>query len=130
MKGRELRNQTLEQLCGLLWNGRVDTAIQTLNSLAPNAVKDPQAISKLIGYFERNRAHIPCYAVRKQLGLCNSSNRGEKMNDLVVAQRQKHQGMSWSNAGSLSLAALAALKSNLESASWFQHRKLTFKLAA
>jgi hypothetical protein len=130
MKGREIRNQTLDQLCRLLWYGRVDTAIHTLNHLTPNSIKDPQAIQKLIGYFERNRSYIPCYAVRKHLGLCNSSNRGEKMNDLVVANRQKHQGMSWSNAGSLSLASLSALKSNHESVYWFQHHQLAFKLAA
>jgi hypothetical protein len=39
---------------------------------------------------------IPVYAVRRQLGLRNSSNRGEKANDLLVAARQKHNGMSWS----------------------------------
>lgn len=130
MKGREIRNQTLNQLRYLLWYGLIDKAIQTLNNLSPDLIKDTQAIHKLIGYFERNRLYIPCYAVRKQLGLCNSSNRGEKMNDLVVANRQKHQGMSWSSSGSLSLASLTALKSNRESTHWFQHHEIPFKLVA
>jgi hypothetical protein len=31
--------------------------------------------------------------VRRELGLRNSSNQGEKANDLLVAARQKHHGM-------------------------------------
>jgi len=46
-------------------------------------------------YLKRNTPYIPCYAIRKELGLRNSSNIGEKMNGLVVSNRQKHNGMSW-----------------------------------
>jgi len=49
---------------------------------------------KLIAYLNRNKSYIPCYAVRKELGLYNSSAIGEKMNDLVVSERQKHNGMN------------------------------------
>ena len=57
---------------------------------------------------------IPVYAVRRELGLRNSSNRGEKANDLLVAERQKHNGMSWSPSGSVALASGTALKHNRE----------------
>jgi len=53
----------------------------------------------LITYLHRNQACIPCYALRKKLGLRISSNPVEKANDLVVSNRQKHNGMSWSADG-------------------------------
>ena len=53
-----------------------------------------------------------------ELGLRNSSNRVEKANDLVVAQRQKHNGMSWSTSGSGALAQITALIINDELHSW------------
>ena len=53
-------------------------------------IKDKQHIEKL----DRHFSYIPCYALRKRLGLRVSNNRGEKASDLVVALRQKHKGMS------------------------------------
>jgi hypothetical protein len=52
------------------------------------------------------------------------------MNDLVVSKRQKHNGMSWSKAGSVSMATISALKINKESDMWFEEEDLEFKLAA
>jgi len=130
MTGRVIRNEVLTELLPLLWYGLVDHAIAFIKTLDPSQIKDPDAITKLIGYFERNRAHIPCYAVRKELGLRNSSNIGEKMNDLVVSDRQKHNGMSWSVSGSVALASLTALARNNESALWFEEGNIEFKLAA
>ncbi len=63
-------------------------------------------------------------------GLRNSSNIGEKANDLVVSDRQKHNGMSWSKAGSVALASLSALKRNNEYMRWFQKREIEMKFAA
>jgi hypothetical protein len=130
MTGKEVRNQALEDLLPLLWVGQVDQAIACVNNLESSHIKNPDAITTLIGYFERNRAHIPCYAVRKELGLRNSSQIGEKMNDLVVSERQKHNGMSWSVSGSGALASLTALARNHESVQWFQEGTLEFRLAA
>ena len=50
------------------------------------------------------------------------------MNDLLVAQRQKHNGMSWSAVGSVALAALTAMIRNGESESWFRKQTLPLKL--
>lgn len=47
----------------------------------------------------------------------NSSN-PEKANDLIVAGRQEHNGMSWSYTGSGSLAVLSTLLYNGELNSW------------
>ena len=94
LNNRHIRNNVLEHLLPLLWLGHVDGAIANLRQLDPKAIKSAEAVERLVGYFERNRASIPCYAARKKLGLRNSSNQGEKANDLTVSFRQKHNGMS------------------------------------
>lgn len=130
MKGRIIRNDTLENLLPLLWNGLTDKAIALLEGLDPSQIKDKSALERLVKYLQRNKPYIPCYAIRKQLGLRNSSNIGEKMNDLVVSERQKHNGMSWSKPGSVALASLTALKRNRETKNWLEKQTLDFKLVA
>ncbi|MCD4719090.1 MAG: hypothetical protein K8S13_04425 [Desulfobacula sp.] len=106
MKGRIIRNQVLDKLMPLLWHGLTQQGIELLKQTSSDLVKNVDVMQKLIGYLERNTSIIPCYATRKELGLCNSSAIGEKMNDLVVAERQKHNGMSWSKNGSVALASI------------------------
>jgi hypothetical protein len=130
MKGRVKRNTVLEALTPLLWYGRVDSAIAALKSVSEDDMKNPDAIRVLIGYIERHRPYLPCYEVRKRLGLRNSSQLGEKMNDLLVSGRQKHHGMSWSPGGSSALAALEAIKRNDEYQRWFEYGELELKWAA
>jgi hypothetical protein len=108
----------------------VDPAVIYLKSLPESEMKNAEARLNLITYLTSNRPMIPVYAVRKKLGLRNSSNRGEKANDLMVANRQKHQGMSWSTSGSVALASVTALKQNKEYKRWFQEREIEFKLAS
>lgn len=130
MKGKEIRNEGLQSLMRYLWYGMVDRAIESLQSLQDDMIKNPQELHILIGYLERNRPYLPCYAVRKQLGLRNSSNIGEKMHDLLVSGRQKHNGMSWSPGGSMYLAAIEAIKRNDEDHHWFTYEQLEFQWAA
>jgi hypothetical protein len=130
MRGKAIRNAILETLTRYLWYGLVDSAITYLHSLPAEMIKDQEALRGLIGYLERNRLYLPCYAVRKQLGLRNSSNIGEKMNDLLVSERQKHNGMSWSPDGSIALAALTAIKRNHEYQGWFEYEDVEFKQVA
>jgi len=130
MKGTTLRNEALADLTKLLWDGRVESAITFLRHLPRTHLKQPDEIRGLIGYLERNRPYIPCYEVRKRLGLRNSSNIGEKMNDLLVSNRQKHQGMSWSERGSSAIAALEALKRNNQYQHWFEYHEIALKQAA
>ncbi len=127
-KGRRYRNTHLVHLCALLWHGLVDEALIYIDFIDPQHLKDKGALEQLKGYLQRNKPHIPCYCVRKQLGLRNSSNLGEKANDMLVASRQKHNGMSWSKTGSAALAALTALVFNQEYSQWFRTGKLNFKL--
>ena len=130
MKGRVLRNKVLEKLLPLLWHGLTDKGITLLEGIDETQIKNKAAMEKLVEYFHRNKPYIPCYAIRKQLGLRNSSNIGEKMNDLIVSERQKHNGMSWSKEGSVALASVTALKRNNEAGKWFEEEKLEFKLVA
>ena len=130
MHGAALRNEAPAELSSLVWYGRVESAKAFLQRLPEAHLKKPDEIRVLRGYLERNRSYIPCYAVRKRLGLRNSSNIGEKMNDLLVSDRQKHNGMSWSAGGSIALAALEALKRNNEYQHWFEYREIELKQAA
>jgi len=97
-------------------------------NIDPKNIKNQEAIDKLINYLERSKPYIPCYEARKQLGLRNSSNVGEKANDLLVADRQKKNGMSWSELGSVALASLTALVKNGEYKNWFGTKTIQFKL--
>lgn len=130
LKGRLIRNDIMEKLKPLLWYGVIDKVVAYLEEIDKDSIKDIDSLNKLIKYLKRNKPYIPCYAARKELGLCNSSAIGEKMNDLVVSERQKHNGMSWSKSGSVSLATITALKRNKESDKWFEEKELEFKLAA
>lgn len=130
VKRRQIRNDLLNKLTPLLWYGMTDKAISCLNDQNEDLIKNMDALKTLVGYIERNRPYIPCYGVRKAIGLRNSSNIGEKMNDLVVSNRQKHNGMSWSKTGSASLASLTVFKRNQELKKWFEEGDLEFKLAA
>ena len=130
MKGSVIRNDVLDRLLPLLWYGLTDKAIGLLEEMDPRQIKNQSIVEKLVQYLHRNKPYIPCYAIRKQLGLGNSSNIGEKMNDLIVSDRQKHNGMSWSKPGSVALASVTALKRNQETKSWFEKREIEFKLAA
>jgi len=129
LEGRAMRNALLDALFPFLWHGCVDSAIAMLQAVDSTTIKNQQALADLIGYLERNRPYIPCYSVRKRLGLWNSSNRGEKANDLLVSDRQKHNGMSWSKPGSVALAAVTALVRNQECKRWFQTGTLSFSFS-
>jgi len=102
MKGKQVRNKALVPILAFLWRGKVDMAITYLRGLNEDVIKNQAEIERLIGYFERNKGFIPYYALRQKLGLRVSSNLVEKANDLVVSDRQKHNGMSWSAYGSTS----------------------------
>jgi len=130
LKGSPISKAVLGKLMPLLWYGLVDQAIDYLRNLPEDQIKNQEKLQQLIAYLDKNRVMIPVYAVRRELGLRNSSNRVEKANDVLVAARQKHNGMSWSKSGSVALASITGLKKNKTYKTWFQERKIEFKLAA
>jgi hypothetical protein len=125
---RFYRNEKLQEIMPMLWRGNVDGAIAILKSINMDMVKDITQLNYLMGYLERVRATIPNYMLRSALGLRNSSNRGEKANDLIVSNRQKHNGMSWSDTGSTALASVSAVLHNNELDNWIENGTLSLKL--
>ena len=127
-KDSKIRNSLVDKIRPFLWYGNIEGAIRYLESIPESMLKAPEYIVKLIEYLLRNSAYIPCYAMRAELGLRNSSNRGEKANDLVVSHRQKHDSMSWSKSGSLSLAAVTATCLNGDLINWVYNRDIGLEL--
>jgi len=125
-RGRTIRNQHLRPLLRFLWYGLVTEAQQYLTTIPANDLKDTVPIERLKQYLDRNEGSIPCYALRRRLGLRNSSSPVESANNEVTARRQKRNGMSWSKAGSQALTALSVLVCNHCQAIWV--RKHTIPL--
>jgi len=126
ISGKQIKNQILTELLGWLWLGKVAQAIDLLRNLNADHIKNTMQRDTLITYLSRNQDCIPCYALRKKLSLRISSNLVEKANDLLVSDRQKHNGMSWSAEGSHSLATLTSLRRNDEHMHWLQHHDIPF----
>lgn len=124
IRGKDRRNAMLEKLLRYLWVGDVAGATEFLLSIDAADIKSRKWLDNLIGYFEKKEDAITCYALRAKLGLRNSSNPVEKANDLVVAQRQKHNGMAWSPDGSAALAALQMIYLNDQAKLWFHKKEL------
>ena len=119
------KESVLRKLLRILWAGNVTEGVLYLRNLNPGLFRAKHRVHDLTGYLEKHREHIPCYALRAELGLRNSSNDVEKENDLIVAQRQKHNGMSWSTTGSGALAQIAALSINGELGDWLRANDLS-----
>ena len=125
---KEQKREYTKSLLRMLWVGNVKEAILYLNRLDISQIKSSRWLRELTGYLERKQAQIVCYALRYELKLRVSSNRVEKANDLLVAQRQKHSGMSWSFEGSGSLASITMVMKNNDIDQWLRTRSLAFSM--
>lgn len=131
VKGKKEEKGTIKQeFAAILWTGRTDKAIKYLNNIKKANIKNDNKLDELRGYLNRKSPYLTCYALRHQLGLRTSSNRVEKANDIVVANRQKHNGMAWSKTGSGALAIITAAKVNGELTNWIATGMVNFKLVA
>ena len=130
INGKQVKNQILTELLAWLWLGKVERAIKLLQDVSQDQMKNKKELNNLINYLDRNSSCIPCYALRKKLSLRISSNLVEKANDLVVSNRQKQNGMSWSPDGSTSLATLTTLCRNGEDQNWLLKRDIRFSFDA
>lgn len=128
LKGRDVRNDVLTKLLRILWAGQLDTAVDYLQSLSSSIIKNCKWLDSLIQYLKRKQDAVSCYAVRAALGLRNSSNLVERANDLLVAQRQKHNGMSWSKQGSSALASITMIFQNNMDTAWFYQGCFPFSI--
>jgi len=128
LNNRQKRNEILGKILYYSWYGLIDKVNEIIDKIPNEYIKNQDALEKLKGYYERNYNYIPNYALRKKLKLRNSSNRGEKENDLIIAARQKHNGMAWSKTGSNSLGILNAIKRNKEMNNWLNKNEILFKI--
>lgn len=126
---KDEKQQIKEELASILWTGRHQNAIKYLDSLKNSHIKNSTKIEELKGYIRRKSPNMTCYALRHELGLRISSNRVEKANDLVVATRQKHNGMSWSRKGSGALAIITATMINGEMEGWMDGHTISYRMA-
>ena len=124
VRGKDRRNAILEKVLRYLWVGDVTGASGYLSSLDSADIKNRKWLDGLLEYFVKKGDAITCYALRARLGLRNSSNPVEKANDLIVAGRQKHNGMAWSPNGSGALAALQMVYLNHQPDLWFHRKEL------
>lgn len=129
LKGsKDDRHEIRNVLDRKLWAGNVNDAVIYLKDLDHKFVKNIQHLEDAIEYLERKQPYIPCYALMSSLDYRNSSNPVEKANDLLVAERQKNNGMSWLYNGSGALAVISALLYNRELRSWLIHHEIPFAI--
>ena len=119
-----------KELASILWTGRHQNAICYLESLKKSQVRNAVKIEELKDYIRRKSPNLTCYALRHELNLRISSNRVEKANDLVVAARQKHNGMSWSKNGSGALAVITVTVINGELDGWITKHRIDYRMAS
>jgi hypothetical protein len=131
IKGSKDEKQRIKkEVASILWTGRHQNAINYLESLKKSQVRNSVKIEELKDYIRRKSPNLTCYALRHELKLRISSNRVEKANDLVVATRQKHNGMSWSRNGSGALAIITATMINGEMEGWMTKRRICYRMAS
>lgn len=109
--GRKAKAELLGLLLRHLWRGQVQDALDILEEYRPQA-RNSQKLDELITYLSNRREYIPDYQERRRQRQYIGSAHVEKGNDLIVARRQKHQGMHWSEQTSDALAALRTLMLN------------------
>lgn len=109
-----------------LFVGNIEGAKRYLDELDPAVIKNPGKIVELKEYLDKKSYGIYPYAVRKELNVINSSNQGEKSNDLVVAQRCKHNGMSWTGSGINGMRNINLIILNNEN-DWYENHSLLFE---
>ena len=116
------------KLKSILWVGNVAEATSYLRNIDPKDIKNQTAIEKLIDYLNRKKEWITCYAIRRRLGLRNSSNGSEGDNQTIVAKRQKDNLMSWSEMGSYAASNVNIVYINEEDETWYREGKVTFSV--
>ena len=109
--GRTAKKALLGPLFGHLWNGNVSKAIALLEDYRSQA-RNADALEELIRTLTERQHLIPNYGECRREREYIGSGQVEKANDLLVAQRQKGQGMHWSLDTSDALAALKTLLLN------------------
>jgi hypothetical protein len=121
--GKAAKAAFLGTLYRLLWHGQSAEAVAFLQGYRPLA-KNPEKLEELSGYLQARQPYLVNYRQRYRDRLYIGSGQAEKANDLIVARRQKHQGMHWSQQTSQALAALKTLLLNDAWDRYWSHHQL------
>jgi hypothetical protein len=125
---KDEKQKTIQKILRILWLGNVDKAIDYIRTIPDKSIKSKACVEDMVAYLERKKPNIACHAARRSRNLRISSNTAEKANDRIVAERQKHNGMSWSFKGSEALAILTTVRLNNTLDSWLHEGKLTMSM--
>ena len=127
---KEYKHRVQAEFNRLIWIGEIDAAVKYLEQIEEAHIKNSFKMKETIDYLKRKKQYTRCYALRAELGLPNSSNPVEKDNDLNVAARQKHNGMSWSFEGSGALSKITVIFRNGEIEQWLNTGTIPFAMPA
>lgn len=122
-RGQRAKKPWLKVVLSCLWHGEVAGAITALAAHRGEA-KNLDTLDELIGYLQDRALYLPNYCARRRACQYIGSGHVEKANDLLVAQRQKGQGMHWSLDTSDALAALRTLMLNGGWERYWRHREV------
>ncbi len=111
----------------LLWTGNIQEAIDYLKNIRPDHIKKKEYLDELIEKLAKKSRYMTCYALRRRLGLRNSSNGVENTNNILVSLRQKTDDSHWREKGSCAMSALTANSRNGQDTDWFERGLFTFK---
>lgn len=125
---KDKKGPIIKKILNFLWVGNTKGAIAYIESFKRSIIKNEDVHNEMVAYIQRKKENICCHALRREFKLRLSSNTAEKSNDLVVADRQKHNGMSWSYEGSGALALLSATRRNNALSLWITERKVSLNL--
>lgn len=107
---KELKKYHKGCICYYLWHGRVWEALMHIDLNIQTTKKD--IVEELLTYLQKHEGEICNYDKRKKAGKVIGSGKGEKANDLLVANRQKKKAMSWSEEGSNAITILQTAQTN------------------
>ena len=122
-KGRKAKAHLMSRLIPCLWQGKLDDAIAHLQSYRPQC-RNEDKLDELIQYLKAREPYITNYKERRANRIYIGSGHAEKACDLIVARRQKHKGMHWSQETAESLAALKTLVLNKGWDSYWESRQV------
>lgn len=118
------------EFMGMIWYGNIESALSWLEKMKESDQLKPAVglskIESVITYINNKRDRMTCFAMRKLLGLRNSSNQVEIANNTMVAHRQKRNGLSWSEEGSFACSQNTIIFKNHESEEFFKKGVITF----
>jgi len=128
-RGHLAKERFLLQVQRRLWRGDVKGACAYLEAYRPQA-RNTEKREELLAYLRARREFLPNYRQRYITRQYIGSGHTEKLNDLLVARRQKGAGRHWSQETRDALAALRTLLLNGGWDRYWQQRQVVPLLAS